>query len=154
MLSHVFHAFPVGQITSYCMFRRTQWKSSILLIHCTMASIAISFCRVAFPWAFCMGLVLSSMSSSVADSLQSKLGFSVALTPLTPVQDLKLTLQTTYADPCFPSNLGGLDTYVLSLLVLILLSTIFCFSFIQTLGVNPCRLPNLLEYVGSHQSQK
>ncbi len=91
--------------------------------------------------AFCVGSMSSNTASSIAGSLLWKLGASIALIPLTPAQDLNLMLQMTYADPCFPSNLGGLDTYEL-LLLLILLSTIFCFSFDQTLGVNPCCRPN------------
>jgi hypothetical protein len=57
-----------------------------------------------------VGSVLSSTVSSIAGSLLSKLGFSVALTPLTPAQDANLMLHTMYADPCYPLNLGGLDT--------------------------------------------
>jgi hypothetical protein len=124
---------------SSCNLRRTQWKLSILLIHCTIASIAIAFYRMAFPWAFCMGSVLSSTASSIAGSLLLKLGFSVALTPLTPAQDLNLMIQTMYTDPRFPSILGGLDTYELLLVVLIPLITIVCFPFYQFLVVNPCR---------------
>jgi hypothetical protein len=142
MLCHVFHTFPVGQSTSSFILRRTRWKSSIFLIHCTIASIAIAFFRMAFAWAFSVRSVSSSMVSSLAGSLLSKLGFSVALTPLTPAQDWNLMLYTMYADPCFPLNLGGLVTYVVSLLVLILLSTFFRISFDQTLGVNPCHGPN------------
>ncbi len=127
MLSHVFHTFLVGHSTSSCMLWRTQWKLSFLLIHFTIASIAIAFCRMAFPLAFYMGSVLSSTASSVAGSLLSKLRFRVALTPLTPAQDLNLMLQMTYTDPCFPSNLGGFDMYKMSLL-LILLSTMSSWS--------------------------
>ncbi len=142
MLCHVFHAFQVGESASSFILRRTQWKLSITPIHCTIAFIAIAFFRRPFAWAFSVGSVLSSTVSSVAGSLLSKLGFSVALTPLTPAQDANFTLHTMYADPHFPSNLGGLDTYVVLLLVLILLSAFFHISFDWTLGVNPCSGPN------------
>ncbi len=85
---------------------------------------------------------MSSTASSVAGSLLSKLGASVALIPLTPFQNLNLMLQVMYTDPHFPSNLGGLGTY--ELLLLLILLGVFCFSFDQTLGVNPCRGPKYL----------
>jgi hypothetical protein len=127
--------------------KNMQWKSSVSLMLCTRASIAIAFCFLVTPWAFCNSSVLSIMLYSLLGSFLLELGVSASLIPLTPAHDLNLMSQMTNIASLFPLNLGSLDTFPLSL-ELILLSTILLIPFIE----KTLFAIQILEYVGSHRS--